>query len=168
MDTETERYIYKGSPQTQIHKQMVPPILERPASNGVVTFTNILNLLAIKFHIPSIWFLKGSASSAARRKHSDGFTGGGRPARCRKLGCPPLVVTPANLVSHVWIKWSIFPIRDCRDLKTGEHCRPAQEIRHCLAAHLRPLLYPKTVSKSIDSKLIYSLIRRYRPRRLGI
>lgn len=42
------------------HKQMLGPIPAMLSSNGVVKFTNILNLSAIKFHIPSIQFLKGS------------------------------------------------------------------------------------------------------------
>lgn len=50
-------------------------ILEKPSSNRVIKFTNILNSSAIKFYIPSIQFLKGSESSAAMRKNGNGFTG---------------------------------------------------------------------------------------------
>jgi hypothetical protein len=50
-------------------------ILETPSSNRVVKFTNILNLSAIKFHITSIQFLKGSESSAVLRRNGDGFIG---------------------------------------------------------------------------------------------
>lgn len=94
MDGETERYIHKGSPQirSQTDKQRLPLILQMPSSNRVVRFTNILNLSALKFHVPSIQFLKGSESSAAVRTAVD--SQGVRTSRCGSLGFPVLVVTP--------------------------------------------------------------------------
>lgn len=50
-------------------------ILDISPSNRVVKFTNILNLSAIKFYIPSIQFLKGSEGTAAMKGNSGGFTG---------------------------------------------------------------------------------------------
>lgn len=74
---------------------MLPLILEMPSSNRVVKFTNILKLSAIKFHIPSIQFLRGVESSAATgRAGSVMASQGVSSGQVQEAGLPVSVVTP--------------------------------------------------------------------------
>ena len=90
-----------------------------PSSNRVVKFTNILNLSAIKFHIPPIQFLKGSESSAAMRRNSDGFTGTKtyQVHKARNLSSSGDSTT--NLLFHSWINHFPTAIRDCQSDCSG-------------------------------------------------
>lgn len=80
------------------------------SSNRVVKFTNILNLSAIKFHIPSIQFLKGSESSAVMRGNGRASQGvqTGQVQRARIPGSS--VDSTAHLLPHSWIKCPLLPL----------------------------------------------------------
>lgn len=147
MDGEMERYIHKGSPQirSQTDKQRLPLILQMPSSNRVVRCTNILNLSALKFHVPSIQFLKGSESSAAVRTAV--VSQGVWTSQVRKPGIPDSGGdSRANLLFHTWIKCSLPPRETLKvtvgDLKSEDHGSPAQELRDGHGARLHPLTLP--------------------------
>lgn len=148
MDGETGRYIYKGSPQirSQTHKQRLLRILQVPSSNRVIRFTKILNLSALKFHVPSIQFLKGSESSAAGRTVV--ASPGMRTSQVRKAGIPGSGGdSKANLLFHSRIQhslptWGAVKVT-VGDLKSKDHCGPVQELRDGCGACRYPLPYPK-------------------------
>lgn len=147
MDGETERYIHKGSPQihSQTDRQRLPLILQMPSSNRVVRFTNILNLSALKFHVPSIQFLKGSESSAAVRTVV--VSQGVWTSQVRKAGIPGSGGdSRAHLLFHTWIQCSLLPRGTLKvtvgDLKSEDHSGPAQELRDGHGACLYPLTLP--------------------------
>lgn len=92
------------------HRQTLDPILATLSSNRVVKFTNILNLSAIKFHIPSIQFLKGSESSAVMRGNARASQGT-RTGQVQRAGIPGSSGdSTAHLLFHSWIKCSLLPL----------------------------------------------------------
>lgn len=81
-----------------------------PSSNRVVKFTNILNLSAIKFHIPSIQFLKGSESSAVMRGNAR-VSQGVQSGQVQRAWIPGSGGdSTAHLLAHSWIKCSLLPL----------------------------------------------------------
>jgi len=164
MEKQRDTYIKDRHRRSQTHKQRLSLILQVPSSNRVVRFTNILNLSALKFHIPSIQFLKGSESSAVVRTVV--VSQGVRTSQVWKAGIPGSGGdSRASLLLHSWIKCSLPPWGTLKvtggDLKSGDHGGPAQGLRDGRGARLYPLtLPPKIGSRTINSKLRDSLIRK--------
>ena len=120
-----------------------------PSSNRVVKFTNILNLSAIKFHIPPIQFLKGLESSAAMRRNSDGFTGSktNQVHKARNLSSSG----DSTLIYYFTVGLTIFLLPSgivkvtVRDLKSKDHCSSVQKIKRPLCSESMSLTSPPEI-----------------------
>lgn len=143
---------------------MLPLILEMPSSNRVVKFTNILNLSAIKFHIPSVQFLRGIESSAATGRAGSVMASQGVQSGQLQEAWTPCFSgdSTANWLFHR-LNAPYLP-RGIVKVTTGslkrEYCIPKPEAGGCCGANTTSLTLHKICFWSISYKLIYSLIRR--------